>query len=287
MPKQALGRGLKALIPDTPQARSGLAEIPVGKLRPNPEQPRRNFEPEGLAELADSIARHGVLQPLLVSDDGSGEYVVIAGERRWRAARAAGLQSVPAVIRERLDARDELALALVENLQRRDLSPLEEARAFEHLRSEHGHSQAEIAAAIGRDRSTIANALRLLRLPETIQELVEAGQLSGGHARALLGFADDAARLDWASRAIAEGLSVRELERAAADGKKQDGRAKQARKRHAAKDPNLVAAEERLSLRLGAPVTIRPRTNGGGAVVITCAAADELVRVFDLLMGGE
>lgn len=286
MAKQALGRGLRALIPDTPRARSGLAEIPVDRLQANPEQPRSHFDPAALAELAESIARHGVLQPLLVSDDGAGGYLIIAGERRWRAAASAGLTSVPAVIRERVGPREELALALVENLQRKDLSPLEEARAFEHLRSEHGQSQAEIAAAVGRDRSTVANALRLLRLPEKVQEMVEAGRLSAGHARTLLAFREDGAIIDWAERAEAERLSVRELERAAADA----GAQKKDRSRRgvpAAKDPNLVVAEERLSLRLGAPVTIRSRRGGGGAVVINCAAEDELMRVFDLLMGGE
>lgn len=286
MAKQALGRGLKALIPDTPKARSGLAEIPVDKLRPNPEQPRRIFDDDALAELTDSIRRHGVLQPLLVSEDGAGAYVVIAGERRWRASMAAGLETVPAVIRERLDARDELALALVENLQRRDLSALEEARAFEHLKSEHGLSQAEIADQVGMNRSTVANALRLLRLPEIIQELVESGRLTSGHGRALLALADDESRIEWAERAVAEGLSVRELERVAAKGKKETGR-RVPRRRRAAKDPNLVEAEEKLSLRLGAPVEIRPQRHGGGSVVITCAEADELMRVFDLLMGGE
>lgn len=287
MAKQALGRGLKALIPDTPKARSGLAEIPLDRLCPNPEQPRKNFDDEGLAELADSIRRHGVLQPLLVSEDGAGGYLVIAGERRWRAARAAGLRTVPAVIRERLGARDELALALVENLQRRNLSALEEARAFEHLRSEHGLSQAEIAQQVGMDRSTIANALRLLRLPEKIQEMVESGRLSAGHGRALLAVPEDRERLEWAERAVAEGLSVRDIERVAAESKKTTTERRAPRKQPAAKDPNLVAAEEKLSLRLGTPVEIRPRRNSGGAIVITCVESDELMRVFDLLMGGE
>ena len=287
MAKQALGRGLKALIPDTPKARSGLAEIPLDRLCPNPEQPRKNFADDGIAELADSIRRHGVLQPLLVSEDGAGGYLVIAGERRWRAAREAGLKTVPAVIRERLGARDELALALVENLQRRDLSALEEARAFEHLRSEHGLSQVEIANQVGMDRSTVANALRLLRLPEKIQEMVESGRLSAGHGRALLALPDDQDQLEWAKRAAAEGLSVRDLERVAARGKKTTTGRSSAKRERAAKDPNLVAAEEKLSLRLGTPVDIRPWRGNGGAIVITCVESDELMRVFDLLMGGE
>jgi ParB family chromosome partitioning protein len=285
--KRALGRGLKALIPATQLARSGLAEIPVDRLRPNPEQPRRLFDEARLAELAESVRRHGVLQPLLVSDDGAGGYLVIAGERRWRAARAAGLETVPAVIRERVDARDELALALVENLQRADLSPIEEARAYEHLRSEHGLSQAEIAAAVGKDRSTVANAVRLLGLPEEVQEMIESGRLSAGHGRALLAMPDDRGRLDWARAAIADGLSVRDLERAAADREPAQGGPRPRRTGKAAPDPNLLEAEERLSLRLGAPVRIRPRRGGGGTVVIACAQADELMRVFDLLMGGE
>jgi ParB family chromosome partitioning protein len=283
--KQALGRGLKALIPDTPRARSGLVEIPLDRLRPNPTQPRSRFDDETLDELADSIRRHGVLQPLLVSEAGPEGYVVIAGERRWRAAKRAGLETVPAVVRELLDARNALALALVENLQRHDLSPLEEARAFEHLRSEHGLSQAEIAEQVGRDRSTVANALRLLRLPEEIQEMVESRVLSAGHGRALLAFPDDDSRIDWARRAVAAGLSVRDLERSASEAGTSAPR-RGRRPARPAKDPNLAAAEEKLSLRLGAPVEIRPRRRGG-AIVITCGRQEELMRVFDLLMGGE
>ncbi len=284
MAKQALGRGLRALIPDTPRARAGLAELPIDALRPNPVQPRQHFDETRLAELAESIRRYGVLQPLLVSEDPGGGYVVIAGERRWRAARAAGLQTVPAVIRERPEARDELAMALVENLQRRDLSPLEEARAFEHLRSEHGLSQSQIAEQIGRDRSTVANALRLLKLPDDVQALVESGELSAGHGRALLGLADDHDRCRWAERAVRDELSVRELERGVAGARAAAPGAR--RRAPAVKDPNLAAAEERLSLHLGARVEIRPRARGGGSLVITCDDQDELLGLFDRLMGG-
>jgi ParB family chromosome partitioning protein len=285
MAKQALGRGLKALIPDTPRARSGLVELAVDRVRPNPSQPRHSFAVEDLEELAASIAQHGVLQPLLVSEERPGHYVLIAGERRWRAARLAGLKAVPAVIRERVEEERLLELALVENLQRRDLTPLEEARAFDQLRAGLGLSQAEIAERVGIDRSTVANALRLLKLPAEIQELVEGGALTAGHGRALLALRDDEQRLSWARRAVEAGLSVRDLERAAADQRPtppRNGRARRQRRR----DPNMVAAEERLSLRLGAKVEIRTRRRGG-SIVISCSDQSELMRVYDRLMEGE
>jgi ParB family transcriptional regulator, chromosome partitioning protein len=284
--KQALGRGLKALIPDTPRARTGMADIPIERLRRNPEQPRHRFDDEALEELAASIRRHGVLQPLLVSEDGPDRYLVITGERRLRAAQRAGLETVPAVIREQLDSAAQLELALVENLQRRDLTPLEEARAFEHLRTSLGLTQAEIAERVAMDRSTVANALRLLKLPEEVQALVDSGELSAGHARTLLAFEGDDDRCRWARRVVQTGLSVRELEQAAAAAKAAAPEpANRAARRPAARDPNLVAAEEKLSLRVGAPVEIRSRRRGG-SIVISCADHDELMRVFDLLMGG-
>jgi len=286
--KQALGRGLKALIPETPRARTGLAEIPIDRLRPNPQQPRHNFDRESLEELAASIRVHGVLQPLLVSEEPPNRYQLITGERRWRAARLAGLTTVPAVIRERLEDEKQLELALVENLQRRDLTPLEEARAFDHLRSSLGLSQQDIADRVGMDRSTVANALRLLRLPAEVQEMVERGELSAGHGRTLLAFADEATRCEWARRAAATGLSVRALEQAVADERKDEKTSTRTRpkRRRPARDPNLRAAEEKLSLRLGAPVEIRSRRRGG-TIAIACSDQDELMRVFDLLMGGE
>ncbi len=276
--KRALGRGLKALIPEVPQARAGLVELPVDAIRPNPGQPRTRFDEEALRELADSIREHGVIQPLLVSDDGSGRYVLVAGERRLRAARMAGLATVPAVVRERLDGRAELELALVENLQRRDLTPIEEARAFAALGREFGLSQREIAERVGVDRSTVANALRLLKLPEEVQELVETGRLTAGHARALLALPRDE-MVGWAWRAVEAGLSVRELERAAA-------RRRPARRAARPVDPNVRAAEERLTLRLGAPVRIRRRRRGA-VVEIHCRDDEELERLYrELLEGG-
>jgi len=283
--KQALGRGLKALIPETPRARAGLAEIPIEKLEPNPLQPRQIFDDDALSELTASISRHGVLQPLLVSEGGPDRYLLITGERRWRAARRAGLRTIPAVIRERLEDDDQLELALVENLQRQDLTPLEEARAFEHLRLSLGLSQAEIAARVGMNRSTVANSLRLLKLPREVQELVEHGDLSAGHGRTLLAFSDEAARIDWARRALASGLSVRDLERAATEAREEPREAKP-RRAPAKRDPNLMAAEEKLALRLGAKVEIRAGRRGG-SIVISCGEQGELMRVFDLLMGGE
>jgi ParB family chromosome partitioning protein len=285
MAKQALGRGLKALMPDTPRARTGLVEIPVEKVEPNPKQPRHNFNQQDLEELAASILQHGVLQPLLVSEVEQGSYRLVAGERRWRAAKLAGLATVPAVIRERLDEDRHLELALVENLQRRDLTPLEEARAFEQLRVSLGLSQAEIAERVGIDRSTVANALRLLKLSAEIREMVESGSLSAGHARALLAFPNEDDRLSWARRAVEASLSVRDLERAASEARAPQTGPPGRRRREASKDPNLAAAEDQLSLHLGAKVEIRARRRGG-TIVITCPDQSELMRVFDRLMGG-
>lgn len=286
--KKALGRGLKALIPDTPRARAGFAEIPIDRLRPNPHQPRYHFDQEALEELAASIRLHGILQPLLVSEDPPDRYLLITGERRWRAARLAGLATVPAVIRERTEGDQQLELALVENLQRRDLTPLEESRAFEQLRAGLGLSQQEIADRVGMDRSTVSNSLRLLKLPGEVQEMVERGELSAGHGRALLAFTDEAERCEWARRATATGLSVRALERAAVEARDEAKRGIRGKgsRQPKPRDPNLRAAEEKLALHLGTAVEIRARRRGG-TIVIACNEHDELMRVFELLMGGK
>ncbi len=288
MAKKVLGRGLKALIPDTPRVRAGFVEAEIDQLQANPNQPRCRFDDDALATLATSIRDHGVLQPLLVSEVGPGRYQILAGERRWRAARKAGLRRVPVVIRERVDEVEALELALVENLQRRDLTPMEEARAYENLRTERGLSQAAIAERVGFDRSTVANALRLLKLPREVQELVEEGQISAGHARAILSFQTAEDRVAWATKAAREGLSVRHLEQCAATERAAEGSVPQRGRKTPPKrqtDPNLRAAEDRLSRALGASVEIRGRGKTN-RITIKCLGEKELIRIFDLIVGG-
>jgi ParB family transcriptional regulator, chromosome partitioning protein len=274
MKRSALGRGLAALIPDAPPLRpGGVAELAVGEITPNPLQPRRHFAEEALAELAASVREHGLLQPVVVTRAPGGGYHLITGERRWRAARLAGLERIPAVVREVEADADKLTLALIENLQREDLTPIEQARAFHHLRSELGLSQERIAAALGKDRSTVANALRLLQLPLAVQELVDAGALSAGHARALAGVGDAARQDELAGRCVAGGWSVRDLERRLRPV------AKRARR---VVDPDTAAATDTLSLRLGTGVAIRRRRRGG-EILISFSSEDELIRLFRLL----
>lgn len=274
MKRSALGRGLAALIPDAPPLRpGGVAELAVKEISPNPLQPRRHFSRAGLEELATSLKRHGVLQPVVVSRGAAAGYYLIAGERRWRAAQLAGLERIPAVIREVEGDDDRLALALIENLLREDLTPIEEARAFHHLRSESGLSQEEIAAKVGKDRSTVANSLRLLQLPLEVQELVDAGELSGGHARALAGLGDGGRQAEMAKRCVAASWSVRELEQRLRPA---------AKRRERTVDPDTAAAADTLSLRLGTPVTIQ-RQRRGGEIRIRFTSEDELIRVFRAL----
>lgn len=286
MTKQVLGRGLRALLPEAPHAHAAYAEVEIGRLEANPHQPRTHFDPDALAELAASIKEHGLLQPLLVSEGAGGKYLILAGERRWRAAGEAGLERVPVVIREHVDDDAELELALVENIQRRDLTPLEEARAYRHLREERGLSQAQIAAKVGIDRSTVANALRLFKLPAEVQALVEEGRLSAGQARTLLAFGAEADRRAWAQRAADGGVSVRDLERAAAEGKRRGPAGAQPPTPPKPPDPNILAAQKRLSRKLGVKVEIKQKKSGAH-IVLQCPTENEVQRVFDLLMGGE
>jgi ParB family chromosome partitioning protein len=273
MKRKALGKGLSALLPD-PEPLPLAGEAPVGSLEPNPYQPRTAMQPEGLAELARSIRESGIVQPILVRRHGD-RYQIIAGERRWRAAQQVGLPTVPIAVR---DVPDDqlLELALVENIQRAELSPVEEAQAYHRLQDEFGLTQEEVAARVGKERSTVANMLRLLRLPVEIRALMDGRQLDAGHARALLALDDDQARLELAREAARRGLSVREVERRVA--------LLRAPPRPAARrDPNTRAAEERLRAALGTRVEIR-RRGRGGVLKIAFGSEAELQRVFDTLL---
>ena len=213
--KGGLGKGLDAIFHDNARADDGGAvELNINELEPNRGQPRKEFSEEAMRELADSIAQHGVLQPLLVPPLLSGGYHIVAGERRWRASRMAGLTTVPALIRELTDS-EVMQIALIENLQREDLKPLEEAQGYQALMEEFGFTQDEISKSVGKSRPAVTNALRLLNLPEAVRGMLARGDLSAGHARTLLSFKDEAAMLAAAKRVVAEGFSVRELEKMA------------------------------------------------------------------------
>ncbi len=210
MKKRGLGKGLDAIFAENTSEGEGTVNIRINEIEPNRDQPRKEFDQEALSELADSIRQHGVLQPLLLRPMLSGGYRIVAGERRWRASRMAGLTEVPAVVREMTDS-EEMLFALIENLQREDLSPLEEARGYRTLIETQGLTQEEVSQAVGKSRPAVTNAMRLLNLPEDIQEMLEKGELSAGHARTLLSFKTPEDMRKGAQKARL-GASVRELE---------------------------------------------------------------------------
>ncbi|RME76900.1 MAG: ParB/RepB/Spo0J family partition protein [Planctomycetota bacterium] len=264
-----LGRGLDELLAEIETAPpSRLLEIVPEAIDPNPAQPRHNFAPERLDELVDSIARHGILQPLVVRDGASpGRYELIAGERRLRAARRLGLATVPAI---RIEVPDErlLELALVENLQRQSLDPIEEAHAYRRLLESYGYTQDEVAQRVGRSRSAVANALRLLELPEPVKEALRAGKLTAGHGRALAGLRDPALQQTLAQRAIRDGMSVREIEAAVQRHKGKGGSPRQRRRERRERPPYLEQLETELARRLGTRVRIEQRARARGRIVI-------------------
>jgi len=278
--RRALGKGLSALIPEpeapAAPAPSTAAEVPTSALDPNPFQPRSAMDPVRLAELAASIRESGIVQPILVRRRGE-RYQIIAGERRFRAAQANGLLSVPVTVREVADEH-LLELALVENIQREELNAIEEAQAFHRLQEEFRLTQEEIARRVGRDRTTIANTLRLLRLPRELREMVASGRLDAGHARALLALDHAEDQVALGREAARKGLSVREVERRVALL-----RLPRARTASARKDANTRAAEERLRGALGARVEIARRGRGGQIRVLFAGEA-ELNRLFELLV---
>ncbi len=276
-----LGRGLGALIPQRGAGHASAVDILISRISPNPYQPRKRFDPEDLASLRASIAAHGVLQPILVSETSTG-YVLVAGERRLRAAQAAGLDRIPAVIRQLVD-RDQLELALVENLQRADLDPIETADAYRTLMNRFGFSQDDVATRVGRARSTVANTLRLLELAPEIQGAVADGRLTEGHGRALGGLpAELQARV--LDSVIGQELSVRqteELVRRLREPKPTPKEAAPARQT----DPELERVEEELRRALGTKVSLA-RSRRGGRIVIEYYSDEELGRLYERLTGG-
>jgi len=278
--KRGLGRGLDALL--EPSA-APVRTLTLGELAPNRYQPRSDFDDGGLEELAESIRSQGVVQPIVVTPGSDGKFTIIAGERRWRAARRAGLLEVPVVIRELENDRQLLEMALVENLQRSDLNPVEEGEAYRSLKDSFGLSQEEIARQVGKARSTISNAVRLLSLPDEIQDMLRDGRLAAGQARPLLALEDVERQLELARRAVKLGLTARQLEELAGDRQKP-----RAKKPSIASDPDTRAAAERLTRRLQTKVEIR-RKGKGGTVRLHFHTEEELMRLYEFLLrpGGE
>jgi len=273
--RRGLGRGLEVLLGGAVSA-ADLAQIPVGSIRPNSRQPRKRVDAEGVAGLAESVRSQGLIQPIVVRPDGEGSYELVAGERRWRAAKAAGLPTVPALVRE-TDDRDSLLLALVENVAREDLSPVEEARAYAVLQDEFGLTLGDIAERVGHSKPAVSNRLRLLDLPDDVLALVERGALTEGHARAVLAVPDHDGRRRLARRIVQQGLSVRAAERAA----RWAGARTKPRKR-APVDPALAArARQALERLTGAAIRVTEKR-----IEIAFASEEELEGIVEGLEAG-
>ena len=290
--KRGLGRGLEALLGTskaaaaavTPEEAAGdaLKSLPIDHLQPGKYQPRTGMDPERLTELAESIKAQGVIQPIVVREIARGRFEIIAGERRWRAAKQAGLAEIPAVVRE-VDDRAVVAMALIENIQREDLNPLEEAQALSRLIDEFSLTHQQAAEAVGRSRAAVSNLLRLLELPDGIRKLLEAKALEMGHARALLTLAP-ATALQLAKDAVAEGWSVREVERRAQLLAKGQLPAKKPGKAGAKRpDADIAALERELSEKLGAKVAVQHGRGGRGKLVIAYHGLDSLEGILERL----
>ncbi len=288
MQKKALGRGLGAILGPLPgeevlgrieESPGGVRTVEVGSIYPNPYQPRQDFDPAGLAELAESMRDRGMLQPVVVRPAGIDRYELIAGERRWRAARLAGLAQIQAVVRD-ADEGEMLELALVENLQRRDLNPIETAQACARMMEEFGRTQEEVGVRLGQSRASVANLLRLLHLPAEVREALRDGRLTPGHAKAILGLPREEGRIALSRRVIAEGLSVRRTEQLAGARGKNGIQGKYIQN----KDIDLEAMEGRLRKRLGTRVRLHARGRRG-RIVIEYYSGEELERLVDLLLG--
>jgi ParB family chromosome partitioning protein len=295
-----LGRGLEALLAARPMAgdqrhgrdetpRSALRSIPVAQIRPNPLQPRKEFGATELRDLESSIRANGLLQPVTVRADSSGlEFFLIAGERRFRAVQQLGWREIPAIVREEseVDEKALLTLALVENLQRTDLNPIEEGEGYQQLISQFSLSQQEVADVVGKDRSTVANTLRLLALPSQVRRMVREGELTVGHARALLSLGDDHRIIELAKTIVAEGLNVREVERRVREaGTKRAVARGEAPRAELKRPPEVARIEEELRRRLQTDAKVHLNSKNAGELRIPFYSADDLERLLDLVLG--
>jgi ParB family transcriptional regulator, chromosome partitioning protein len=290
--KFGLGKGLDALITDSdmaqamsePRTPGEPASVPIGKLKPNPNQPRKDFDPGSLGELAESIRSHGVIQPIIVEEDGSGGYIIVAGERRFRAASLAGLEEVPVIVRKFSEGK-KLEIALIENIQREDLNPIEEAQAYRNLMELTSLTQEEVSERVGKNRSTVANSLRLLKLPEDIVESIRKGEVSAGHARAILSLVNPADQRILYKRIIDSGLSVRETERDAQNlngGIRAIAGDHKDKKREKQKIPEIAFIEQAFIDALGTKVKVSG--NGKkGKIQIEYYSTEDLERVLGII----
>lgn len=272
--KAALGKGLDALIPDKGD---GILQIEIDRILPGREQPRKRFDETALKELSASIRERGVLQPIIVSRTGDGTFSLIAGERRWRAAALAGLKKIPAIIKN-VASKDSLEIALIENIQREDLNPVETAEAFDRLMKEFSMTQEALADRVGKERATVANYLRLLKLPDEIKDLLYTGKLSMGHAKALLAIEGRMNQVEAARIIVRKGLSVREAEALAKKPPK-----KQTRK-SIEKDSQIKSLEDKLIRQIGTKVRIVQKTKKSGKIEMEYYSLEELDRLLDILI---
>jgi ParB family chromosome partitioning protein len=294
-PRKALGKGLHSLLPQrvvaapqpsvsAPPVEGNVAFVDISAVSPNPNQPRRDFDPLAMMELTQSIERDGIIQPIIVRRTGDHDYQIIAGERRWRAAKTAGLTKIPVIART-ADDQKVLELAIVENIQREDLNPIELAQAFHRMTVELGLSHDEIGEKTGKDRATITNTIRLLQLPEDLQQLISARKLSPGHARALLKLHDEQTQREMAERCIREGWSVRQAEEYTRPTKGSAssvrGHPKQA---PADLDPNVKAAIGEIERKLGTKVRIVEKGRDRGQIEIEYYSTDDLDRIYSLIV---
>jgi len=283
--RRGLGKGLGALIPATEISGPGLSEVAVDLIVPNPMQPRQALDPEALQELADSIREHGLIQPLIVTGiqdpTSDAQYQIITGERRWEAAKMAGLTRVPVIVKE-ATPQEMLELALVENIQRADLNPLEEAAAYRQLMDDFGLTQEQVAEKVGKSRVTVANSVRLLRLPDEIKRALAEGQISEGHARALLALNKEADQLKILEAIVKKGLSVRQTEEMA----RRIVAGAQPRRRDEPPSPETEALENEFRNALGTKVRLF-RSKKGGKLVIQFYSEEELEAIYRIIVGGD